>query len=218
MVGEWHHWDKTTGFWSHLEDFQFYWRLFLNTSLSSATDGSPKENNVFAHQFNNRFRLNACSCRRWIQLFCISARLLQLWLGLCLWGGWNGSKISLERDIFCFTHKWCGRSTKITVAGSWQWIRNVAIKYSACPRPFMEMQAVSTGKMFAQIWTIYYLKRCMWPTSVQVWIVMRVRVRSMTIWRDQSCRPTFSVLDYAVISRMLTQGQLTVSKHFIKRK
>lgn len=58
----------------------------------------------------------------------------------------------------------------------------------------------------------------MWPTSVQVWVVTRVRVRSMTIWRDQSCRPTFSVLDYAVISRMLTQGQLTVSKHFIKRK
>lgn len=50
MAGDRHRWDKTTEFWSHLEDFQFYWHLFLNTLSSSATNRSPKENNLFAIQ------------------------------------------------------------------------------------------------------------------------------------------------------------------------
>lgn len=38
MVGDRHRWDKTTEFWSHLEDFQFYCRLFPNILSSSASE------------------------------------------------------------------------------------------------------------------------------------------------------------------------------------
>lgn len=55
-------------------------------------------------------------------------------------------------------------------------------------------------------------------TPVQIYSELRVWVCSMIIWHDQSCQPRLSVPDCVVRTWMLTQGQLIVSKHFIKRK